>query len=101
MFTVRRAVAAIVDAHRRVGLASPQIAGISETLRGLSRQVGVSQKQARPLPPMRWPQSEQRHSSPERRGADRLSLKRPLLHVNCDDTLRAIRDWIFVVEQSS
>ena len=49
MSTIRLAVAAVVDAHRRVGLESPQTAGISETLRGLSRQVGVSQKQARPL----------------------------------------------------
>ena len=49
MSTVRLAVAAIVDAHRRVDLESPQTAGVSETLRGLSRQIGVSQKQARPL----------------------------------------------------
>ena len=49
MSTIRLAVASIVDAHRRVGLESPQNAGITETLRGLSRQVGVSQKQARPL----------------------------------------------------
>ena len=49
MSTVRLAVAAIVDAHRRVGLESPQTAGVTETLRGLSRQLGVSQKQARPL----------------------------------------------------
>ena len=47
--TIRLAVAAIVDAHRRVGLESPQTAGVTETLRGLSRQLGVSQKQARPL----------------------------------------------------
>ena len=32
-----------------VGLESPQNDGVSETLRGLSRQIGVSQKQARPL----------------------------------------------------
>ena len=49
MSTIRLAVAAIVDAHRRVGLDSPQTAGVSETLRGLSRRIGVSQKQARPL----------------------------------------------------
>ena len=49
MSTVRLAVAAIVDAHKRIGLESPQTAGVSETLRGLSRQVGVSQKQAKPL----------------------------------------------------
>ena len=49
MSTVRLAVAAIVDAHKRIGLESPQTTGVSETLRGLSRQVGVSQKQARPL----------------------------------------------------
>ena len=49
MSTIRLAVAAIVDAHRRVGLESPQTAGVMETLRGLSRQLGVSQKQARPL----------------------------------------------------
>ena len=49
MSTIRLAIAAIVDAHRRVGLESPQTAGVTETLRGLSRQVGVSQKQARPL----------------------------------------------------
>ena len=49
MSTIRLAVAAIVDAHRRVGLESPQTAGVTETLRGLSRQIGVSQKQARPL----------------------------------------------------
>ena len=34
MSTVRLAVAAIVDAHRRVGLESPQTAGVTETLRG-------------------------------------------------------------------
>ena len=49
MSTIRLAVAAIVDAHRRVGLESPQTAGVTETLRGLTRQLGVSQKQARPL----------------------------------------------------
>ena len=49
MSTIRLAIAAIVDAHRRVGLESPQTAGVTEILRGLSRQVGVSQKQARPL----------------------------------------------------
>ena len=49
MSTVRLAVAAIVDAHRRVGLESPQTTGVTETLRGLSRQVGVAQKQAKPL----------------------------------------------------
>ena len=49
MSTIRLAVAAIVDAHRSTGLESPQTAGVTETLRGLSRQIGVSQKQARPL----------------------------------------------------
>ena len=49
MSTIRLAVAAIVDAHRRVGLKSPQTAGVTETIRGLSRQLGLSQKQARPL----------------------------------------------------
>ncbi|MYE54438.1 MAG: tyrosine-type recombinase/integrase [Chloroflexi bacterium] len=49
MSTIRLAVASIVDAHRREGLESPQTAGVTETLRGLSRQIGVSQKQARPL----------------------------------------------------
>ena len=49
MSTIRLAVASIVDAHRRVGLDSPVTAGVSETLRGLTRQLGVSQKQARPL----------------------------------------------------
>ena len=47
--TIRLAVASIVDAHRRVNLESPQTAGVTETLRGLARQIGVSQKQARPL----------------------------------------------------
>ena len=46
MSTIRLAVAAIVDAHRSVGLESPQITGVTETLRGLSRQLGVGQKQA-------------------------------------------------------
>ena len=32
-----------------MGLESPQTSGVTETLRGLSRQLGVSQKQARPL----------------------------------------------------
>ena len=32
-----------------MGLESPQTAGVTETLRGLSRQLGVGQKQARPL----------------------------------------------------
>ena len=49
MSTVRLAVAAVADAHRQVGLESPQTAGISETPRGLSQQLGVSQKQAKPL----------------------------------------------------
>ena len=49
MSTIRLAVAAIVDAHRSVGLESPQSSGVTETLRGLARQVGVSQKQAKPL----------------------------------------------------
>ena len=49
MSTIRLAIAAIVDAHRRVGLESPQTAGVTETLRGLTRQIGISQKQARPL----------------------------------------------------
>ena len=33
MSTIRLAVAAIVDAHRRMGLESPQTAGVTETLR--------------------------------------------------------------------
>ena len=49
MSTIRLAVSAIVDAHRRVNLDSPVTAGVSETLRGLTRRVGVSQKQAKPL----------------------------------------------------
>ena len=49
MSTVRLAVSAIVDAHKRVGLESPVKAGVTETLRGLTRQSGVNQKQARPL----------------------------------------------------
>ena len=49
MSTVRLAVAAIVDAHRRVGLDSPVTAGVAETLRGLSRRIGAAQKQAKPL----------------------------------------------------
>ena len=47
--TIRLAVAAIADAHRRAGLESPVNAGVSEALRGLARQVGASQKQAKPL----------------------------------------------------
>ena len=49
MSTVRLAVASIVDAHKRVGLESPVSAGVAETLRGLTRQIGVNQKQAKPL----------------------------------------------------
>ena len=49
MSTVRLAVSAIVDAHRRVDLESPVNAGVTETLRGLARRVGASQKQAKPL----------------------------------------------------
>ena len=49
MSSVRLAVAAIADAHRRAGLESPVNAGVTETLRGLARQIGVSQKQAKPL----------------------------------------------------
>ena len=49
MSTVRLAVASIVDAHRRVDLESPVNAGVTETLRGLARRVGASQKQAKPL----------------------------------------------------
>lgn len=47
--TIRLAVAAIADTHRRAGLESPVNAGVSEALRGLARQVGASQKQAKPL----------------------------------------------------
>ena len=49
MSTIRLAVAAIVDAHRSVGLESPQTTGVTETLRGLARRVGASQRQAKPL----------------------------------------------------
>ena len=49
MSTVRLAVSAIVDAHRRVGLESPVNAGVTETLWGLARRVGASQRQAKPL----------------------------------------------------
>ena len=49
MSTVRLAVSAIVDAHKRVDLESPVSAGVAETLRGLTRQIGVNQKQAKPL----------------------------------------------------
>ena len=49
MSTVRLAIASIVDAHRSAGLESPVNAGVSETLRGLARQIGVNQKQAKPL----------------------------------------------------
>ena len=49
MSTVRFAVAAIVDAHRRVGLESTVNAGVSETLRGLAGQTDVNQKQAKLL----------------------------------------------------
>ena len=49
MSTVRLAVSAIVDAHRCVGLDSPVTTGVAETLRGLTRQVGVAQRQAKPL----------------------------------------------------
>ena len=49
MSTVRLAVASIVDAHRREGLESPVNAGVSEILRGPTRQIGVNQKQAKPL----------------------------------------------------
>ena len=49
MSTIRLAVSAIVDVHRHVGLESPQTAGVSETMKGLSRRIGVGQKQARPL----------------------------------------------------
>ena len=49
MSTIRLAVSAIADAHRRVGLDSPVTAGVSETLRGLTRRVGAAQKQAKPL----------------------------------------------------
>ena len=49
MSTVRLVVSAIVDAHKRVGLESPVNAGVTETLRGLARRVGASQRQAKPL----------------------------------------------------
>ena len=49
MSTVRLAVAAIVDAHKRVGQESPVNAGVAETLRGLTRQISANQKQAKPL----------------------------------------------------
>ena len=40
MATIRLAVAAIVDAHRRVDLESPQTAGVTETLAGTVTAVG-------------------------------------------------------------
>ena len=49
MSTVWLAVSALVDAHKRVGLESPVNAGVTETLRGLARRVGASQRQAKPL----------------------------------------------------
>ena len=49
MSTVRFSVAAIVDAHRRVGLESTVNAGVSETLYGLAGQTDVNQKQAKLL----------------------------------------------------
>ena len=49
MSTVRLAVVVIVDAHRRVSMESPHTDGASETMRDLSRRIGVGQKQARPL----------------------------------------------------
>ena len=49
MSTIPLAIAAIVYAHRRVGLDSPQTAGVTETLQVLSQQIGVTKKQARPL----------------------------------------------------
>ena len=49
MSTVRLAVSAIVDAHRRVGLESPVNSDATETVRGLARRVGASQRQAKPL----------------------------------------------------
>ena len=49
MSTVRLAVSAIVDAHKRIGLESPVSVGVTETLRGLARQTGVGQKRAKPL----------------------------------------------------
>lgn len=49
MSTVRLAVSAIVGAHRSACLDSPVTFGVSETLRGLTRQVGAAQKQAKPL----------------------------------------------------
>ena len=49
MSSVRLAVATIVDAHRRAGLESPVNAGVTETLWGLARRVGASQRQAKPL----------------------------------------------------
>ena len=85
MPTVRLAIAAIVDAHRRVGLESPQTAGVTETLRGLSRQIGVSQKQARPLMQTPSPQSGRRRSTPGGRGAVRSSQRIQRLDV---------ADWI-------
>ena len=70
MSTVRLAVAAIVDAHRRVGLESPQTAGVTETLRGLSRQLGVSVRSRRGLLMLtRWLRSGRRRSIPGGRGA--------------------------------
>ena len=77
MSTIRLATATIVDAHKRLGLESPQTAGVTETLRGLSRQIGVSQKQARPLDADALAPFGRLRSIPEGRGAARLNLRRP------------------------
>ena len=42
MSTIRLVISAIIDAHRRVNLDSPVTAGVSETLRGLTRRVGAA-----------------------------------------------------------
>ena len=47
--TIRLALSAIVDAHRQLRLASPLSAGVSQTLRGLSRRLAGAPKQAKPL----------------------------------------------------
>ena len=46
---IRLAISAVADAHRRVGLESPVNAGVSQTLRGLTKRLGANQKQVRPL----------------------------------------------------
>ena len=76
MSTIRLAIAAIVDAHRSVGLESPQTAGVTETLRGCRGNSGSARSRRDRSMPMPWLRSGRRRSIPEGREVVRSRWKK-------------------------